>query len=264
MSKSPRNDIALRFSGASKNYDAHAEVHHRASERLIELLPDSAQSVLEVGCGTGVLTRRLLQLYPQAELFANDISREMINHAKRVASNSRVQWVCADYGGWNAPQQFDLIASNAAFHWITPYDELFRRAHRQLVPQGKLGFSIMVKGTLGELHRLRRELTPSKQARLELPTSEEIARSLEQTGFLIEYREHETANIHYTDALAFIRTLHEMGVTGGEFSRGSAPLNRRELTQLLAAYQNTCGTENGGVYATFELAYFIAAPQQSH
>ena len=51
--------------------------------QIQQMIPDtSIRRILELGCGTGRLTRRMAELYPSAVIVAVDISPEMIAHAK--------------------------------------------------------------------------------------------------------------------------------------------------------------------------------------
>ena len=63
-------------------------------------------------------------------------------------------------------------------------------------------------------------------------------------------------NIRYDDATAFLKAIHEQGVTGGRVSVGSAPLNRTEINRLAAGYQENYPYD-GGVFATYETATFL-------
>jgi len=67
---------------------------------------------------------------------------------------------------------------------------------------------------------------------------------------------HSEEKIRYDDAAAFLRAIHEQGVTGGKVSIGTAPLTRTELGQLVADYQENHAYDDG-VCATYETATFL-------
>jgi malonyl-CoA O-methyltransferase len=88
--------IAARFSASAETYDRSACVQKAVSERVSEMvarLPEPRQ-VLEVGCGTGLLTERLLDVLPKAGIHALDVSEGMIKQARsRLKNAGRVTWI---------------------------------------------------------------------------------------------------------------------------------------------------------------------------
>ena len=67
------------------------------ADDLADRLPAGLEDVLELACGTGILTRRLSRLQPAARLIATDLSPQMLQYAEgRIGSSERVQWRQAD------------------------------------------------------------------------------------------------------------------------------------------------------------------------
>lgn len=94
-------------------------------EDLFDLVKVRAgMSVVDLGCGTGELTRRLAEQLPGSEVVGVDSSPEMLERAGALA-NERVRFelgsIEAVEGSW------DLVFSHAAIHWV--------EAHRALVPR---------------------------------------------------------------------------------------------------------------------------------
>src|SRR3974377_701303 len=82
--------------------------------------PD-AQSIVDLGCGTGNLTRILAERWPAARVVGVDNSPEMLAQAKASAVSGRLDFVQADLASWSPSQPFELIVSNAALHWISDH-----------------------------------------------------------------------------------------------------------------------------------------------
>ena len=80
--------------------------------------------------------------------------------------------------------------------------------------------------------------------------------ALGAAGFCIQRRKHSEEQILYDDAKAFLKAIHEQGVTGGKVSVGTAPLTRTELGQPVPDYQENSAPA-GGVSATYETATFL-------
>ncbi|HEX8710034.1 MAG TPA: methyltransferase domain-containing protein [Pyrinomonadaceae bacterium] len=107
-------------------------VYHRfESERfapfedLFELLDvREGMRVLDLGCGTGELTRRLSEQLPGSRVLGIDASAEMLARAGTQARDGlRFEQVSIEA----ATGQWDLVFSHAAIHWV---DE-----HRRLIPK---------------------------------------------------------------------------------------------------------------------------------
>ena len=107
-----------------------ARVSLRGDERL-----------LDAGCGTGRLTRDLLEALPHGQVFALDVSQNMIDAARdylRPDFGARVQFVRCDLLDLAFDREFDGIFSTASFHWVLDHDRLFRNLYRALRPGGWL------------------------------------------------------------------------------------------------------------------------------
>ncbi|MGV8074752.1 MAG: methyltransferase domain-containing protein [Syntrophobacteraceae bacterium] len=252
--------IASRFCAAAQTYDELSEVQRTVAERLMERLEDKEgmDRILEIGCGTGTLTELLLRHFPHAEIHAVDIAEAMVEQArKRPMDGSRVRWHVADAREFRSNEQFPLIISSSALHWMTPVFRTIKRLHGLLKAGGQLASALMVAGTFEELHAARLFAAPAKPARINLPQVEELLDSIEESGLtLLESRE-ETLQAKYDSAADFLRSIHQQGVTGTENSLGGL-LNRTELHKLMNYYDRRFSTTSGGVFATYRVLYVRA------
>lgn len=76
---------ALRFGRSAAGYEEQADVQARMAEALLSLWGERAAParILEFGCGTGLLTRRLRARFPDARHLATDAAPEMLSLARR-------------------------------------------------------------------------------------------------------------------------------------------------------------------------------------
>ena len=96
----------------------------------------AGSTVLEVGCGTGQLTKSLAGL--GLDLTAIDIGPSMIDCARRRLGGSAVSFQATSFEEFTAVAgSFDLIVSATAFHWVDP-EIRFPKAARLLRPAGWL------------------------------------------------------------------------------------------------------------------------------
>ena len=251
-----RADIARRFSVSAATYDRHAAVQQAAARRLSGLLPDSAPGcVLEIGCGTGIMTGRLLEHYPDAALDAIDLSEGMIRHCRsRWMDEKRVSWKAVDLLCFEPGRRYPLIASCAALHWVQPLPAAFKKVAGLLAPGGALIIAVMVRGTLAELLEARMRVAPGKPPAAGLPSVKEVRAALAAVGLAVGEESEESIKAEYADANAMLRALHEQGLTGGRLSRGARLLTRGELRALARDY-SAHYSANGFVFATFRVYY---------
>lgn len=96
---------------------------------------------LEVGAGTGFMTKHLLELYPDCRWYVNDISHESGRYVREL-SEKNIDFIEADGEtlelGVNA---FDIVASTSALQWFRDLRDFFSRVLISLKPGGVLAFS---------------------------------------------------------------------------------------------------------------------------
>lgn len=111
------------------------------------------ETVLDAGCGTGRLTRELLELLPRGRVVAVDLSQNMLRTAREqlLDFQGRVQFAAVDVQHLPFERCFDGIFSTATFHWVPDHDQLFRSLYAALRPGGWL---IAQCGGAGNLKRL--------------------------------------------------------------------------------------------------------------
>jgi malonyl-CoA O-methyltransferase len=250
--------IARRFSAAAGTYDRHARPQLALAQSVISMLPEIyPEQILELGAGTGQLTRLLTERFPDVLIDAVDLAEKMVAHSQtKFHRFPQISWAVGDAQTWHGTDAYPLIVSSAALHWATDLKATCKNIYQNLEPGGFFSLGMMLKGTLKELHELRHEIAPEKTPLITLPTYEETKACLQAAGFHLERRKHSEEEILYESAAAFLKAIHEQGVTGGKVSVGNAPLSRTELSQLVADYQENYASD-GGVYATYETATFL-------
>ena len=242
--------IERRFSAAASTYDRHARPQRALARHVAELLPPDLRPdrLLELGAGTGQLTRLLAERYPDARIAATDLSETMVAHAReRFREQTHVEWKVADARTHREKTSCPLVVSASALHWTGNLRATFANVARNLRPGGCFVVGLMLRGTLRELRELRAEIAPEKTRTDFLPSRETVLSALAGAGFRIEEQRYAETRFAYPDASALLRALHEQGVTGGEI----APLTRGELERLVKTYQRRFAAENG-VFATYE------------
>ena len=125
---------------------------------LRRIPPQRYRALLDAGCGSGRLTAHLLRRFPGAIVTALDRSGAMLAEAERNLRRfrGRLRLLEADLLDAHPPARFDLIFSNATFHWVRDHAKLFRNLFAWLAPGGRL---VAQCGGAGNLRRVE-DLTP--------------------------------------------------------------------------------------------------------
>ncbi len=144
-------------------------------------------SVLDLGCGTGQLLRRMADELPACRLVGCDYSPGMLAHAaaRLRAAPSAPALVRGDAS--HLPFRngsFDAVVSTEAFHWFPDHHAALAELARILVPGGTLllGFVNPPLAVIGDVARLGSRLFG---APLHWPTPAALRRALEHTGFTV-------------------------------------------------------------------------------
>lgn len=104
-------------------------------EDVLKLLPDvKGKRVLDVGCGNGLLTAKLCAL--GADVTGIDASRSMLELAQTNCPAAHFELM--DAADFSFAEPFDVVFSNAVFHWVEDQDALLTCVRRALKPGGIL------------------------------------------------------------------------------------------------------------------------------
>jgi len=101
--------------------------------------------ILETACGSGILTRRLLEvLSPDAGLTATDLNPAMLDHARAaIGEDSRVSWEVADMCDLNFESgSFDAVVCQFGVMFAPDKAAAFREAQRVLLSDGRFLFNV--------------------------------------------------------------------------------------------------------------------------
>lgn len=256
----PSRSVSARFSAAAQTYHHESNLQRTVAENLASwMLPlDDIETVLEIGCGTGFLTDLLQAGFPRAVIHALDIAGAMVDFAReRIGESVRMRWHVADAREFQTGEQFSLIISSSALHWMTPIQDTVKRLADMLAPGGSLVSALMVAGTCEELHGARKHLFPNKTAPVCMPPAEEIVKAVTSAGLTVEGSRQEVLRERYDSACGFFSTLNRQGVTGVA-TAGCSLLNRSELRRLIEYYDRKFTLPAGGVYASYRILYVKA------
>lgn len=125
-----------------RQYQRFANERSQPFYHLMSLLqPMDRPHVVDLGCGTGELTRDLHQHLGAASTLGVDSSDAMLARTGAVAG-AGLSFEKADISTWQAPRPVDVILSNAALQWVPGHEQLLPRLIHQLAPGGQLAVQV--------------------------------------------------------------------------------------------------------------------------
>ena len=121
-------------------YDRVADPQEKWGRAVLERLELSGdETVLDAGCGSGRVTRLLLERLPSGRVIGVDAAPSMIAVAREAfAGDERVELRVANLLELELDRAVDAAFSNATFHWILDHGRLFRGLFGALRPGGYL------------------------------------------------------------------------------------------------------------------------------
>jgi trans-aconitate 2-methyltransferase len=138
----------------------NASAYHRVSgpqvamsEAVIERLElHGDETVLDAGCGSGRVTRLLLDRLPRGRVIAVDADAQMVARAREELEDAPADVRRADLATLRLDERVDAVFSNATFHWVPDHDALFASLAAALRPGGRISAQCGGAGNVAAVH----------------------------------------------------------------------------------------------------------------
>ncbi|MDB5103302.1 MAG: bioD [Fibrobacteres bacterium] len=281
---------SLRFDRAASTYGAHAQVQEAMAADLIGLLPDTeipainAGAILEMGCGTGLFTRRIRARFPDASMTVTDAAPRMLETARAGFRGSVGSGIAGSSGptaglmGWSlfdasglassdapgyvagetgipatvrASAPYALAASSALVQWFPDLVRHFTMTASLLAPSGSYLVSGFARDNFPELNSILEE-TPFEYPEYPGHTGTGIRAAAAAAGFKVAAFREDSLEVVLPSAQAFLDSIRGMG--SARRPETERPLTRTRLRHLLDTYQERY-PKAGGVRATWRPWY---------
>ena len=148
-----KKEIAIAFNRAVQTYDQQASLQREVADSLIQQVLQNITSgkILDAGCGTGYVSKRLQQ-NSQYHLTALDLSENMLSQAK--INQSAHDYVQGDIEALPfSDESFDCVVSNLAMQWCHSLEAAILEQLRVLKSGGQLYLSTLIQPSLWELKK---------------------------------------------------------------------------------------------------------------
>ena len=145
--------VKKRFSKSLNTYDDNAIVQKQMAEKLVDFLPKKEfNSILEIGCATGLLTKQIKEKLSYKTFCANDIVTESENYVKKIIPQAT--FIAGDIETINLDKKYDLIISNACLQWCNNIEETILKLKNSLNVGGVLAVSVFGKENIQEINEI--------------------------------------------------------------------------------------------------------------
>jgi tRNA (cmo5U34)-methyltransferase len=158
---------------------------------IVLAIPFPADAIIEVmdlGCGTGTLTQKILAKYPKARVTCLDLAENMLNMARlKLPMFPNVTYVTGDFTQYEFDRQYDVIVSSLALHHLANEAEhkiFYRKIYQALALNGVFYNADPVLGSNEHLQTIYLE---KWQAYME----KSISRAEIETKWMPKYREED-------------------------------------------------------------------------
>ena len=227
------------FGKKARSYEAHAFVQSDAAAWLAEwILPINCKNCLELGAGTGLLTRHLEGKFEHLE--CSDIEPAMVTLCREkfptMFHSVRDAWAKQpeqDKGKW------DLVTASSLLQWSKDPKTVMQNWRELLKPNGQIISGLFVKPSLPEMFEVTGGRTP-----LIWRDFSAWKAIFSSAGLKVKRIEKKTTRYHYDSALDFWKSIHG---TGTAISRRISP---SQMMRFFRDYESQFRDERG-IYATW-------------
>lgn len=249
--------VADSFSKAASRYDQFAQLQRDIGNKLFSSLTmRQTGNCLDLGCGTGYFSEKLLNEERINSVICFDLSAGMLNF---LQANRKLTVSCVQ-GDMDllpfADNQFASIFSNLAVQWSSDLKQMLSQLKRILTSGGELNFSTLLSGSLKELSDawLTVDHYPHTNTFLTLANIQEM---LESIGFSKVTIKTETITLYYTNVLEVMRDLKGIGANQVH-GHNRHKLQGRSLINKLEQGYAGCKTSSDLLPLSYQVCYIKA------
>ncbi len=197
------------FSFIAEKYEEMAFAQMTAAEILLGLLDIRGyEDVLDLGCGTGMLTRRIREM-TRGRVIGIDPSLGMIREAIERSIGFDIAYEVKSAEEMNYDEEFDVIICNSVMQWFRDPDKALENCYRALRPGGRIGVQATAKKIycpnfveaverVREDERTRDVFANFREPWFFLETEEEYIMLFERHGFNVVFSDMKTITSEHT------------------------------------------------------------------
>ena len=236
--------IKESFTRSFPTYDRQATAQRiaikRLSDTIIRISGKGVESILEIGCGTGLFTAELSRRLSYRTLVANDLCE--IDKSRLPEG---VVFLPGDAEQLPFAGTYNLIASSSTVQWFRDIPSFLKKIEKNLAEHGTLALSTFGPENLRELRAITHQGLSYR--------SLEEWNGLISACFDIAVLQEEYIPVYFDSPPELLRHLRETGVNGIDVP----PLSAGDVLRLCKTYEQRYRTEKG-LPLTYHVIYIVA------
>jgi malonyl-CoA O-methyltransferase len=261
-----KRDVQRAFAHAARTYDANAFLQREIANRLLERLDYiklQPARIVDLGSGTGYLTRKLRERFAGAAITSIDLAFDMLQYARgqlprkpilaRLLRHSPVEnFVCANAESLPlANEKVDAIISNLTLQWCD-VELVAKEIVRTLKPNGLFMFTTFGPDTLKELRTAFRMIDDKPHVNT-FVDMHDIGDMLVAAGFADPVMDQEMITLTYSDLKSMLREMKGIGAHNVLPGRATGLMGKSQWQRLVNAYETY--RRDNRLPSTWEVVY---------
>jgi malonyl-CoA O-methyltransferase len=232
------------FNKANDTYDSNSLLQQAIGNELItklKVFKPTAKKIIDLGCGTGISTEKLANIYtPYSHFYAIDLAEKLLTQAKDRLHGYNIQITETDFTTFNFSHSFDVVFSNMALQWSVNLNSTLKNTYAHLSDQGVLAFSIPAIGTFPELKLI---------SKLQLYEEASISHLLNLNNFKVLHISSYNKTLKFSSVFSALRSIKLVGANCNHTTD-----NKASLSHLLRSRRTLSQPFN----LTYNISFFIA------
>ncbi|MEN6565276.1 MAG: methyltransferase domain-containing protein [Veillonellales bacterium] len=229
---------------------------------------DSAQKIIDIGCGPGNSTRILAERFPNAYILGIDKSSDMIETAKKNYPNLDFKICDVSTDLSIIDNDFDIIFSNACIQWIPNHNQLLRNMIKLLKTGGVLAVQTPMNYQ-SPIHQIIREISTNEKWKPKFGNPR-IFYNLTQNEYF-DLLSEISANFSMWETTYYHRLTSHMDILEWYRGTGLRPYLNALSDELKKAFEQDIFNRvikeyplqrNGNIIFRFPRLFFIATAQE--
>ena len=232
--------IRKRFAKSLPTYSKSAVVQEVMADNILNNLPEKEYSdILELGCGCGLLTKKIVDFIRYNTFDTVDMVEECKGYIFKISSD--INFISQDLEKFSCDKKYDLIVSNASFQWLENLPEFIKNIKYYLKKDGIFVFTIFGKENY-------KEITKVMKTSLKYYSTEELKNMCADYKILNIYDEVKVLNFKTP-----LDVLHHIKNTGVN-ALSQTNWTKSDLNRFSEDYNLICG---GNITLTYHPVYVI-------
>ncbi len=231
-----KNKIADSFSQAAAQYEKYASIQRYSASSIgsviasiIDQLPTGP--VMEIGCGTGTLSRILINELPDRPLRLTDFAAGMLEQCNQniaeLPNIKRVTWHLQDGEEITDQSKFALIVSGLTMQWFREPEQALLRTGQALKPGGALLYSTIGRQSFPQWRIMCNKLDLPCTVNL-FPNIEKLQKKIKPAFKKIDVW-NESIDITYKNVSDFFNFMKKSGTNTSVLGQSLSLIQMRRL-----------------------------------